>query len=127
MKIGDIALLKTKNDVTKEDFDAYKELVTCFPFITCMRSTVLENHRVTASVLTSSDVALLEGIGIDTNADLAKTDTSLVVDKSVSRVSSASNTELPTQSTDLYAKRATIWKTTADLISSYQSSNRGQS
>jgi len=87
-------------------------------FFPCAKSNILENPRITACVITPSDVNLLESLGITKNDELDVTSTTEIANKAVSYLKSkVPSMDISSHDFDLFNKRIEIWKLQANILS----------
>ena len=118
LKACDTALLDKRTIITANDVVSSLNFV-CVPFFyPCAKSNILENPRVTASVITPSDVNLLESLGIAKNDELNAISTTEIANKAVSYLKSkVPSMDISSHDFDLFTKRIEIWKLQANILS----------
>jgi hypothetical protein len=120
LKACDTALLDKRTIVNLSDvLSALKSVCIQF-FWPCAKSNILENPRVTASVITPSDVNLLENLGITKNYELDVTPTTEITDKAINYLKKKDpEMDISSHDFDLFNKRIEIWKLQANILSTY--------
>jgi len=118
LKACDTALLDKRTIITANDVVSSLNFV-CVPFFyPCAKSNILENPRVTASIITPSDVNLLESLGITKNDELNVISTTEIANKAVSYLKSkVPSMDISSHDFDLFSKRIEIWKLQANILS----------
>jgi hypothetical protein len=118
LKACDTALLDKRTIITVNDVLSSLNFV-CVPFFfPCAKSNILENPRITASVITPSDVNLLESLGITKNDELDVMSTTEIANKAVSYLKSkVPSMDISSHDFDLFNKRIEIWKLQANILS----------
>ena len=87
-------------------------------FFPCAKSNILENPRITACVITPSDVNLLESLGITKNDELDVTPTAEIANKAVSYLKGkVPSMDISSHDFELFNKRIEIWKLQANILS----------
>ena len=118
LKACDIALLDKRTIITVNDAISSLNFI-CVPFFwPCAKSNILENPRITASVITPSDVNLLESLGITKNDELNATSATEIANKAVSYLKNkVPSMDISSHDFDLFNKRIESWKLQANILS----------
>jgi hypothetical protein len=116
-KAADEALMDGRDDIHKPDVGRM-HILCAIEHLTCMRSSILHNKKVTSSVVNATDAATLEEIGIDNIRKLSNTPTHEIVDRIVTHVkTSIPSINVETSNVERLSKRVEVWKLQADLLS----------
>ncbi|HJS63400.1 MAG TPA: hypothetical protein VJ767_00910 [Nitrososphaeraceae archaeon] len=70
-KAADLAILNGRKTIIEQDVITLPRL--CIPGLTCFRSLLLDNEKISSVVLTPRDVEMLESIEIQKNKHLSET------------------------------------------------------
>lgn len=116
-KSADMALINGRSEIILSDLDVAS--LICVPvFKPCVKSTLIKNPNVTASVLTPGDARILEIIGITKNVDLANTSADEIVDKMIDQIQTQRTGKVTESEKNVLLKRAEIWIEEANLLCS---------